>query len=115
MNLTEQLDHSANLWPEKPALIEGEEVVTYAALKQRVAELAASIQMLGLPAGCRVGLSYPNSISYVALTCALWRVSAVVVPIPTECTEDEIVEISETMQLQAILSDKPRNQSALLT
>ena len=115
MNLTELLDKSAGLWPEKPALIEGEQVVTYAALNQQVSELAAAIKTLGLPLGCRVGLSFPNGISYVALTYALWRVQAVVVPIPTECTEDEIVEITDTMQLQAILSDKPRNQSTPLT
>ena len=115
MNLIESLEQSAACWPDKTALIEGEEIISYAALQQRVNELAAAIQTLGLPAGCRVGLSFPNGISYVALTYALWRVNAVVVPIPTECTEDEIVEISDAMQLQAILSDKPRNQSVLLT
>ena len=114
MHLTELLDRSANRWPEKPALIEGDEVVSYAALHRRVADLAASLQALDLPAGCRVGLSFPNGISYVALTYALWRIQAVVVPIPTECTEEEVVEICEAMQVQAILSDKPRPHSAPL-
>jgi len=36
------------------------------------------------------------------------------VPLPTECTEDEITEIAEAMQLQAMLSDKPRPHSAPL-
>ncbi len=115
MQLTELLDRSASRWPEKPALIEGDEVVSYAALNRRVADLAASLQALDLPSGCRVGLSFPNGISYVALTYALWRIQAVVVPIPTECTEEEVVEMCEAMQVQAILSDKPRPHSAPLT
>lgn len=115
MFLTELLDQSAARWPEKPALVEGEEVVSYAALNQRVAELTALLQTSGLPPGCRVGLSFPNSISYVALTYALWRIHAVVVPIPTECTEEETVEMCEAMQVQAVLSDKARSQSVPLT
>ncbi len=115
MNLTEFLDRSAGRWPEKPALIEGDELVSYAALGQRVASLAASLQALDLPSGSRVGLSFPNGISYVVLTYALWRIGAVVVPIPTECTEEEVVEICEAMQVQAILGDKPRPHSAPLT
>ena len=115
MNLTEFLDRSAERWPEKPALIEGDEVVSYAALNQHVNVLAASLGTLGLPPGCRVGLSFPNGTSYVTLTYALWRIQAVVVPIPTECTEEEVVEICEAMQVEAILGDKSRSRSTLLT
>ena len=51
-----------------------------------------------------VGLAFPNSVAYVARTFALWRVNAVVVPIPTECTEDEIAELAAAIQLEAMLS-----------
>ncbi len=115
MNLTDFLDRSAARWPEKPALIEGDEVVSYAVLNQHVNVLAASLGTLGLLPGGRVGLSFPNGTSYVALTYALWRIQAVVVPIPTECTEEEIVEICEAMQVQAMLGDKLRPHSTPLT
>ena len=83
MNLTELLDKAASQWPQKPALIEGDVVVTYAGLVQQVNEWAAKFEGL-LPKGARVGLCYPNGVNYVALTFALWRINAVVVPIPME-------------------------------
>ncbi|MFO1487281.1 MAG: AMP-binding protein [Verrucomicrobiota bacterium] len=115
MNLTELLDASAARWPDKPALIEGEDVVTYAALVRKVDDFATALRTMNLPPGCRVGLSFPNGIHYVALTYALWRIQAVVVPIPTECTPDEIAEMTEAMQLQAVLGDKPSPGSSPLT
>ncbi len=115
MNLTELLDRSAGCWPEKPALIEDAEIVSYATLHQRVVELAAVLGTLNLPPGCRVGLSFPNGIRYVVLTYALWRIQAVVVPIPTECTEEELGEMCAAMQVQAILGDKPRPHGAPLS
>ena len=35
MNLIESLEQSAARWPDKTALIEGEEIISYAALQQR--------------------------------------------------------------------------------
>jgi len=45
------------------------------------------------------------------MTFALWRINAVVVPIPMECTEQELSRIAATMRLEAILSLTPRHQS----
>ena len=114
MNLTELLDNTAARWPQKPALIEESAVVSYAELVQQTNGLAAKLQSLGITYGGRIGLAFPNGVSYVALTFALWRVKAVVVPIPTECTEDEIAELATTMQLEAILSQQSRGESVTL-
>ena len=76
--------------------------------------LATTIAGAPLPPACRVGLCFPNSVNYVALTFALWRINAVVVPIPMECTENELSNIATTMQLEGILSQKPRGQSVPL-
>lgn len=56
----------------------------------------------------RVGLAFPNGITYVALTFALWRLNIMVVSVPTECPEEEIEEIAMAMQLAGILTPKPR-------
>ncbi len=115
MNLTELLDATASRRPQKPALIDDSTVVTYAGLVELVAAFAARLGTLHLPPGARVGLCYPNSIDYVALTFALWRVKAVVVPLPMECTAEELADIAATMQLEAILGQKPSPHSAPLT
>lgn len=114
MNLAELVESAAARWPQKPALIEEDTVVSYAELQSRVAEIARLLAELPITPGCRVGLCHPNSVAYVVLTFALWQVNAVVVPIPTECTEDEIAEITRDIQLEAILSPKPRDQSVAL-
>ncbi len=111
MNLTELLEKNAARLPQKPALVEESTVITYGELAQQVGELAAQIRSLQIGAGCRVGLAFPNGIAYVALTFALWRLDLVVVPVPTECPEEEIEEIAVTMQLAGILMPKPRTNS----
>jgi long-chain acyl-CoA synthetase len=111
MNLTELLDRTTIRWPQKPALVEGEIILSYAGLVQKISELASQLQALQVKPGCRIGLHQPNSINYIALTFALWRLKAVVVPIPMEYTEMELSDIIATMQLEAIVGEKPRGQS----
>jgi len=114
MNLTELLDQAAARWPMKAALIEEGNSLSYADLVENIAQISARLRTIGLSPGTRVGLFCPNSINYVVLTFALWRINAVVVPIPTECTGEELSDISATMQLQAILSDKPLGEDVPL-
>jgi acyl-CoA synthetase (AMP-forming)/AMP-acid ligase II len=89
MNLTELLEQAARNWPQKPALIEGDNILTYAGLWQEVNVWAERISAAEFSPGQRVGLAFPNSIHYVALTYALWRLQLVVVPVPTECAGAE--------------------------
>jgi long-chain acyl-CoA synthetase len=114
MNLTELLDKTASEWPKKMALIEGDNSVSYADLIERTILLATQLREQALPSRCRVGLCFPNSVNYVALTFALWRIDAVVVPIPIECTEEELSNVATAMQLEAIFSHKPRGPSVSL-
>ena len=107
MNLNELLDASVARWPQKPAVIEGETVVSYLALAEIISEFEKQLTALSLPAGCRVGLQVPNSLNYIALTYALWRIRAVVIPVPAECPPDEVAEIATQMQLELMLSTKP--------
>ena len=106
MNLSEFLDEGVHRWPGKTALIEGSASLSYADLGGRVSALARDLNALDLPPGSRVGLRYPNGIAYIALTFALWRIHAVVVPIPVEFTREETANLADTLHLDAILSAK---------
>ncbi|HVU07875.1 MAG TPA: class I adenylate-forming enzyme family protein [Verrucomicrobiae bacterium] len=114
MNLIELLDAAADRWPQKPALIEDSTIVSYVALAEKINLFAEKLKSLQLPSGARVGLCFPNSVNYVALTYALWKNSFTVVPVPTECPPEELFEIATTMELSAILSEKPLAQSESL-
>src|SRR5689334_15015903 len=72
MNLIELLEATASRLPQKPALIDDSTVVTYRDLVEQVAAFAGQLGALKLSPRARVGLCYPNSIDYVALTFALW-------------------------------------------
>jgi len=113
MNLNELLDATAGRHPQKPALIENETFVSYSALVKTIADFAGRLIELGLPPGCRAGLQVPGNLNYVALTYALWRVQAVVIPIPVECPPEEVLEITVKMQLQAVISSKPTDGAEL--
>jgi long-chain acyl-CoA synthetase len=115
MNLFELLERTAARLPSKPALIEDDQVVAYADLLHRVEELALALRAQSIEMGQRIGLAFPNSVAYVALTFALWRLGVVVVPVPTECSEDEVQEICTAMQLAGLLTPKPRADSVAVT
>jgi len=112
MNLTELLDESAVRWPKKPAIIEGDTAISYNELLAKISSLTSQLQSLQLSPSCRIGLCYPNGIDYIALTFALWRMNLVVVPIPTESTDEDLFTIAATMELEGILSQKPLGGSA---
>ncbi len=111
MNLIELLDHTARRWPSKTAVIEGENSLSYSDLSERISSFRNDLQSLQLPHGSRVGLSWPNSTDYIALTFALWQLKLVVVPIPVECTEDESARIVASMQISVLLSHKAGERS----
>ena len=71
MNLTELLDDAARRHPHQPAVIEDEIIISYAGLVEKIGQFNSLLQSLKLPPGSRVGLHFPNSIDYVALTFAL--------------------------------------------
>lgn len=111
MNLIELLDKSAASWPDKSAFIEGENQVTYSALARQVHSTAAVLAELSLQPRSRIGLHFPNSSAHVELTFALWKLGAVVVPVPVEGADSEMAEIVESLQLDALVSPAPRSHS----
>ncbi len=113
MNLIELLDRTGGQRPDHSAFIEGDAIVTYRQLLEQVGALAVKLTSLGIAPGARVGLNFPNSVQYVALTYALWRINAIVVPIPTECAAEEIAAIAGMTQLDSLISEKPLRDGAV--
>jgi long-chain acyl-CoA synthetase len=104
MNLNEMLADAACLYPGKPAVIEGHNQTSYAALVGMISGLERLLRQAKIQSGARVGLHLPGNTHYIALTYALWRIRAVVVPIPMECSREEVAEIIGKMELAAVVS-----------
>ena len=77
------LSEASNRWPEQPALIDGNTVVTYRELDRRVGAVTAALQEGGISEGDLVGIQAENSLSYPVLLHALWRLGAVACPVST--------------------------------
>jgi len=107
MNLNDLLNDTARRRPQKPAIIDGETVVSYSVLIKMISDFAGHLDALALPPGCRAGLQVPGGLHYIVLTYALWRLQAVVIPIPVECPDEEVAEIVAKMQLEAVISARP--------
>jgi long-chain acyl-CoA synthetase len=108
MNLTELLENAARRWPDRPAIITGDSVLTYAGLIQRIDALSSHLEPLLKTPGARVGLCLGNCPDYIALTYALWRNRAVVIPVPAECPAEEASAIAQAMRIEVMVCDKPR-------
>lgn len=67
------LRQSASCFPQACALVDGERQLTYQQLDQRVDRLASGLAHLGLSAGDKVLLQLPNSIEFVEMCFALYR------------------------------------------
>jgi len=71
VTIGEMFARGARRWPEKLALVQGEQRVTYAALLARCQDRAARFSGLGLWPGALVLMQLPNTIEFVVSYLAL--------------------------------------------
>ena len=92
-----QLDHlgfltrdAVRLYPDRPALLQGDEVLSYAELDDRADRVAGWLAARGVTAGTRVALLWQNDISYVPALLGIMRASAVAVPLNTRQNDETL-------------------------
>jgi long-chain acyl-CoA synthetase len=83
-----QIDHlgyltadAVRLYPERPVLMQGDEVITYAELDERADRVAGWLAGQGVRRGDRVALLWRNHIGYVEALLGVMRAAAVAVPL----------------------------------
>lgn len=83
--LGECLPHWARRYGDHTALVDGEQRLSFAGLDHRVERLAAGLHRLGLRRGDRAMLQLPNSIGFVSVCLALFRLGVIpVLAMPTQ-------------------------------
>lgn len=90
MNLVEQLERNARLYPEKPAVIFRSSRMNYRELNDVVNRLAGSLLEMGLEKGDRVGLMLPRTPQLVVSFLAIAKVGGIAVPINFELAHKNI-------------------------
>lgn len=103
MNLYSLLKDISIRYPENPAVIEKETIVSYRDLDFMVCKAAGYLSDLGVRTGQMIGLCFFNSPAYIVMTYALWKLDAVVVPIDADFKEAEINQVCDRMQLAGMI------------
>ncbi|MFW6060257.1 MAG: class I adenylate-forming enzyme family protein [Phycisphaeraceae bacterium] len=100
------LDH-ARQHPDRPALIHGEQALTYGQLAERFERIAETLRNAGLiPDGAsapRVGLLCEDGFEYVLLSLGILRTGACLVPIAGELSAPERRKLVEATALHSIV------------
>ena len=95
-NLARLLTHTARLFPEHTALIQGEQRWTWAQIEARVDALVAALQALGLKKGDRILLQSRNNLALFESGWAAFRMGCVWVPTNFRLTPGEVAYLGES-------------------
>ncbi len=92
LNLAEGLDrHVAEGRGAKPAILQGDRVITFAALRRDVNRLANGLRALGIEKNDRVIVRSANRPEFIVSCYACWRIGAIPVLVNHMLKADEIV------------------------
>ena len=87
-DLTALLRAHAERAPDRPALRQGDRVLTYGALDHRLDQVASGLQVNGVGRGDRVALCAANSLDYAVVMLATLRAGGVPALIPPSVTAE---------------------------
>ncbi len=87
------LDRAAREWGDRPALVGTDTPLNYRQFRDRVDNVAAALQGLGVAPGDRVAVLDKNSHAYLELYFALPRIGAVAVPLNYRLAPRELAYI----------------------
>ena len=99
------LERSVMVYPDKPAVIHGDSVYTYAQYNDRVDRLAAALQSTGVRRGDRVAILAPNIPAMLEAKFGPMRIGAVLVPLNTRLASREIAYILNHSGAKVLLFD----------
>ncbi|MGJ8628725.1 MAG: amino acid adenylation domain-containing protein [Sulfitobacter sp.] len=91
--LHDRIDCVASQFPDRIAIADGNESLSFAALKHRSDHLAAVLQDRGVGSGDRVALAVTPDLEYVTLMLAVLKCGAAFAPIDTNTPARRIVDM----------------------
>lgn len=106
------LETSAALYPDKLAIVHGQERCTYAAVNRLANRLAHRLLGLGVKPGDRVALWSENGKEYVFGFYGILKAGGVAVPLNTELKPDGLVSTLRVLEAKAVLVSRKFERSA---
>lgn len=102
MTVSRLLDRSAQIWPEKVAVVADHVSLTYASLQALSCRFARLLQSRGIAEGDRVALVVPNAPEFVACFFGIARIGAVLVPLNPAYTDGELAGILQDADVREV-------------
>ena len=97
------LMHTAETFPEKPALVCDQEKLTYRELDKSVDSFVHFMTNLGIGKGTKIALLLKDSIAYVKCLFAANRIGAISVPINTRLKTQEIISLLKQSESHVLI------------
>ncbi|MBP6901888.1 MAG: acyl-CoA synthetase [Burkholderiaceae bacterium] len=104
-NLARLLSHTARLFPERTALIQGEQRWTWRELDQRVDALVAALTALGVQRGDRILQQSRNNLALFEAGWAAFRMGCVWVPTNFRLAPSEVAYLGESSGAVVMLAE----------
>src|SRR4051794_36083259 len=98
--------------PDAPAVIAGEERLSWGQLDAAVDRAAASYAALGLRPGDRAAIQLPNGVRWLCAALGALRAGLVVVPVNTAYTDPELEYVLADSGAELLVSDTDRTSVA---
>jgi fatty-acyl-CoA synthase/long-chain acyl-CoA synthetase len=99
------LTNYAQLHPDKPAIVEGERVVTYDGFNRLANRYAHALQGLGVTSGTKVIWCGQNGTEVVVIIAAARKAGAVAVPLNYRLTPEEAAYVIDNADATVVLFD----------
>lgn len=107
-NLYEALVRSAGLYPDKTAVVDdNDKAYTYSELKDMTDQFSSYLYYISdVKPGQKAGIMMYNSIEFCVAFLALAKLGAVVIPLPSKYSENEVLSLAAKADLQYIICDE---------
>jgi amino acid adenylation domain-containing protein len=105
-SLPELFSRSVARWPERPAVIDGEQVISYAALDEASSKLAGRLRALGVGPGDLVGLLLERSAGIPVAILATLKAGAAYVPLDPGYPPERLRYLATDAQVSVIVGDQ---------
>ena len=104
-NIADLFEHVADLVPDRPGLIVGDEHLTFAELDARATQVAHRLAALGVGVGDHIGIYAYNGVPWVETMLAAFKLRAVPININYRYVEDELLYLLDNADVKVVVHD----------
>ena len=111
MNIAKNLENSARLFPDRPAVSEKGRDISYAQLDDAASRIASGLLKAGISQGDRVVLCAPNSSDWIAFYFGVIKAGAVAVTLSDQLKRDELLQLLTQAEARAVYASAEKRET----